>query len=557
MKKKLPALLLVLALLLATAGCGLQSERQTGFTGERAPSPTLVRTEEKTYFEDVWRGDVSFSEMAYERYEAEWFSEYTAPVYSLARRGGSAEDFGDADYALTDELYYVYTLLLLAELKNAANPADAAAEEEYLYAQELFYRLNDEYRLAMRALAVSPRAALLEDAYGADWAALFAAYEGADEDALSLYHQEGALIGEYYRLMAQDEPDTEAVGHVFLQLIELRNTMAELYGYDSCAEYAYDALYYRDYGPGDAQTVWAGAREFFVPLLQAYGRDVAEQTALLLSDERLDCGADAILRAMGDILPGMSTELNAAFEYMLEYGLYDLEYDPAKANTGYTEILYYYNEPFIFNCPYGEFRDYTDTVHEFGHFANAFYTQSDLLFGMSDMDLSELQSQGLEMLFTRYYGEIFGEYADAARAYALMNMVESVVDGALYDEFQQRVYAEPDPTLERVNEIFAELYEDYGYEPYAGCETGWMYVSHNFDRPFYYISYCVSALGALELYRLSVEDWDAALDKYLTVCAMDTEAYYFSEALEETGLSDVFSKRTYGKVAAALEQSFR
>lgn len=551
MRYKIAAIFLAAAMLLSICGCAREAEPE-----DMRASPRPTAEDEKTHFAQVWRGDVKYSDMEYEHYEAEWFDEYTAPLYEMAEKGGSPEEFSDADYYIVDELYYVYTLLTLINIQQSAEPDNEEIVNELLYTQELYYTLNDEYWNVMHTLAVSPYAQLMEEAYGETAISWFEAYEPGDEGELGLYSEENALIQEYYRLMAQDEPDTEAVGDVYLQLVTLRREKAELYGYGSYAEYAYDYTYYKDYTPEDSQAVWDGVKQYFVPLMCEYGADAMERAAYLQSSGSVDCGSEAILSAMDRILPDLSSELYTAFRYMMDYGLYDIEYDAGKANTGYTTTLYYVNEPFIFNAAYGEFYDYTDMFHEFGHFANAFYTQSDLLFGMSDNDLCELQSQGLEMLFTHYYDDIFGEYADAARGYVLMDMVYSVVDGALFDEFQQRVYSEPDLTLERVNEIYAGLYEEYGYAPYEGYETEWMGINHNFEDPFYYISYCVSALGALEIYELAQQSWSEAVDKYLTVCAMDTEVYYYSEALREAGFGDIFSPDTYKEIAESLVKGF-
>ena len=71
--------------------------------------------------------------------------------------------------------------------------------------------------------------------------------------------------------------------------------------------------------------------------------------------------------------------------------------------------------------------------------------------------------------------------ADGALANLLFNLITSVLDGALYDEFQQRVYAEEGLTPQRIPELYAEVYESYGYEPYEGFEYEWVYVSHNFE----------------------------------------------------------------------------
>ena len=91
----------------------------------------------------------------------------------------------------------------------------------------------------------------------------------------------------------------------------------------------------------------------------------------------------------------MSPEVSAAAAYLQKYGLYDIEPDDGKLSTGYTTYLPLYDEPFIFNCPYGAYTDYTDMFHEFGHYLAFLDNGSDWLYGVSDYDLSELQSQGM------------------------------------------------------------------------------------------------------------------------------------------------------------------
>ena len=64
----------------------------------------------------------------------------------------------------------------------------------------------------------------------------------------------------------------------------------------------------------------------------------------------------------------------------------------------------------------------------------------------------------------------------------------------------------------------------------------------------------MSAVPALELYAIMQDSFDAAAYKYLTVSAMDTEAYYFSEAMDEVGFGRVFDEATAREVANALSK---
>ena len=63
-------------------------------------------------------------------------------------------------------------------------------------------------------------------------------------------------------------------------------------------------------------------------------------------------------------------------------------------------------------------------VHEFGHFNADFYSTDSVLWGSSNIDVAEIQSQGLEVLFSQFTDEIYGEEnADAMNAETIYNML--------------------------------------------------------------------------------------------------------------------------------------
>ncbi|MGM9522404.1 MAG: hypothetical protein ACI3VB_08000, partial [Oscillospiraceae bacterium] len=408
--KRAAALCSVLALLVSLlSGCGEAPKLQGSSTHKGASPISAGDTAQDSYFTQVWHGDTDFSDMEYVHYELSDLDEYTAPIYRIAENGGTHEEFSSAEAALYNELYYIYNLYTLINLKSCADASDEYASEETVYAQELYYDASEAYWKAMHALAVSPYSELLEDIYGSTIISWFESYEPDGDEQREIYSTESRLIQEYYTLMSESEPDYDRIAQVYVELVALRNRDAELSGYSSYAEYAYESIYAKDYTPEDAEAVWQGSKEYIVPIMQLYGPDILDASAELYYSDKLDCTPESVLAAMDSVLPRLSDELYAAFEYMLDHGLYDIDVSPKKLNIGFTTLLYYYNEPFIFNAATGTYYDYTDMFHEFGHFANYFYTSSELLFGMSDNDLSELQSQGMEVLFTFFYDDLFGE----------------------------------------------------------------------------------------------------------------------------------------------------
>ncbi len=519
------ALLLILALL---AGCMRSSPPLD------VPAP------------DGQRADLAYSQMQYQRGSYEDFAVLAGRVADFARTGGAQADFDQARAEAERALEWLYTMASLAELRYCAQPRDETLSQERLRAQELCYEAWDCYFAALGAVADSPYSRLL----GAQ-ADVFAA-AGEDARSLELSRRELELQAEYEQLICAPEPDYDAILALYVELVGLRQELAACSGYDCYADYAYETVYYRSYTPEQARTLWQTAKQDFVPLLAEYGPAIWAASDLFYAAPVIDTAPQTLLDALGSGLREQLPELLEPYEYLLRYGLYDIAPDGQKLQMGYTVLLYAYNEPFLYNAPGGTFYDYTDLFHEFGHFANYYFCGSDLLYGLPDNDLSELQSQGLEALLLPCYESFFSAAGGVIAADVLLGLAECVVEGAMYDEFQQRVYAEPELSEQRVRQIFDQVYRSYGYEPYEGYEAEWLGQLHNFEYPFYYISYSVSAIPALELYTLLSDEPERAREAYLTLVRLDCEQSDFRQALALAGLSDVFDAAACRSIAEAL-----
>lgn len=508
-----------------------------------------------SYFNtDIWRGDVSFSNMTVPaEYDITEFNRLVERLRSFAE-GGNRKDFEDAEYDVWNEVCLLESCCNLTDICCSQDETDEEADRLAESYYSLYSSGYESYLSALHDVAVSPNKKVMKEVF-ADWQIeSLAAYVPRGEEEIESDSREYSLELEYYNLMLEESPDPDEICSVFVELVNLRNRMAQLGGYSSYAEYCYGDLYARDYTIEDAARARDYIRDIIGPTLDVLYMRVDETKAEeLLYSEKIDCSEEAILNVMKAILEQMSPELSNAFDYMLRYDLYDISPAVNKRQSGFTTFLRYWYEPFLFNCPSELWYDYTDMFHEFGHFANYYYSLSDIIFGAADNDLAELQSQGLELLSTLWFDEYFGEEtSQAIRDDLVISQLYGILDGALYDEFQERCFAEQDLTVERVYEIYKELYEAYGFLPYDGYEYEWMNVEHNFTYPFYYISYAVSSVPALEIYSEGLTDRDTALDRYLRIEAMNCEEWYLSEALEQCGLSGVFEEETYLNIAKAL-----
>ena len=488
------------------------------------------------YFTRLPRTETAFRDMELSGWTEEAFDALLDEAEDAARSGSKA-GFHSACWRIRNAIVDIYTDYTLLDIRNSQNSGDeqtaAAVNDQYL----LYNTVYDAF--AARFHALSKDGGCLElmnrefDDFDILW---FSGYDPESADSeLELSMQEQDLVLQYEAEMAKSRPSAETLGEIYVSLVEVRKQIAAQSG-SGYAEYAYKNDYSRDYTPADAQAIWQLAKEQFVPLQEQYARALAKADDTLWYRGGLDLSPEAITGALAYGAARMSPEIRESCRYLLENGLYDIADSPTKLEVGYTTWIASYQAPFIFDCPYGGYYDYQTMFHEFGHFTSFYYNGSDVLGGVSDYDLSELQSQGMEVMFLPMYEGIFGEKnARLMRALTVGNLISSVISGAMYDEFQQRVFEEEDLTPARVNEIFREVSRSYGV---TGSDTQWMQVVHNYEEPMYYISYAVSALPALELFALQQQSPADALDVYLRGAAMSDEEYYLSEALEEMGLTN-------------------
>lgn len=467
----------------------------------------------------------------------------------------------------------------------AGGAPEAAALYRELSAQQT--RLYDRCCQALSAMAASPYGGILDEDAGEGAAESLLGYRGLTEEEAALYEEEDRLIQDYDQIMEKGVPvqaaggvwtaealesanaDAEtraavsealaagryrAAGELYLRLVRLRTEQAQWAGYDGYAEYAYEALYTRDYGLEEAAALHEAAKRYILPLQLRLLEETSEQELRALS-VRSRMNGEEVLDAIQPFVQGFDREMDKTFAFLRDHHLYDIEYGGDKLPTGYTVALPAYGSAFIFNCPYGDYQDLTDTVHEFGHFFETFHSTQPDFWAAFNIDVGEIDSQALELMFTEQAGEVFGErYGAVYRKAVLYNILDSVLDGCLYDEFQTAAYQNPEMTVQELDRLFKELSEDYGYSYSPGVEEdpAWVENAHNFQNPLYFISYATSALSALDLWFLYLENPREAKETYLELSALSLSLPYRAAA-EEVGLRDIFDGETVPALAEALE----
>ncbi len=508
--------------------------------------------------------------------------------HSRDRDGKEARRRVQALYAqVLEEMNLLVTKANLASIQYDASGGDPESSALYLELSAQQTRLYDRCYQVLSAVASSPYGGILDEDAGEGAAQSLLGYRGLTEEESALYQEEDRLIQEYDRIMAQGVPvqwegrvwtaeDLEdagtdgetaaalsealtagqyrAAGEVYLQLVRLRTDLARRADYSDYAEYAYEALYTRDYGLEDAAKLREAAKRHILPLQLRLLEESSDRDLRALSVQSRMSGEE-VLDAIQPFAESFDREMADTFRFMRAHHLYDIEYGASKLPTGYTVALPAYGSAFIFNSPYGDYQDLSDTVHEFGHFFETFHCTQHDLWSDFNIDVGEIHSQALELMFAGQAGELFGEYYGTVyRDAVLYNILDSVLDGCLYDEFQAAAYRNPEMTVEDLDRLFKELSEEYGYSYGPGVEADptWVENAHNFQNPLYFISYATSALSALDLWFLYLDHPRQGREVYLELSALSLSLPYRAAA-EEAGLRDIFDPETVPALAETLE----
>lgn len=574
-KEKFSLSRLMLALLAAFSllfsGCGAPS----------APTASATPTPPSLEANSVEHQQVAFADMAYVRPDLEALDQKIADCQAMAAEEGKESELLAMYDEILDDIRNLDAMDTLATIHYNLDTTDTYYEEEMTTLDNYYTRLDNK----MNELTETILASGYQDAAKAAWGdAFIERYEfnsklnSPEIEALS--EQENDLVTQYTKLLASDyttelngqtvtvedldlntdegiqayteiyEKKNAELGGIYLQLRDLRIQIAQTLGYDSYTDYAYDVLG-RDYTPEDARNFSEKVR---TELLPAFGQMINANYNELISALTSMQSGDGDLEA---VLPILKTSLQAEFpskmsealDYMQNNKLYDFSNEPSKMHAGYTTYINDYSAPFMF-INSNDYRNADTVIHEFGHYYN-FYLMPTISWNDSNnLDAAEIHSQALELLMQPYYDQFFGaDQAEGQKIYSIYNMISSILQGCAEDEFQQAVFANPDLTLEEVNELHSEIFYQFtGSELYYE----WVEIHHHFETPFYYVSYATSAISALEIWAQSLDDRNQALSTYNQITQFTTN-FKYRDALTSSGLKDPFTSDCVSEIAEKVK----
>ena len=498
------------------------------------------------------------SEMVYTRPDAEKLIDDIDALTEKVPGCDSAEELLNEYSPIAVQIHNLSSMDALAFFRYCTDMSDSYYADEYNYCQEQCGIEEEKENALYAAFAGSPYRDALEQAYFGE--GFFLDYDNfnvGDETYLDLKQQENDLLFQYYELAStadytsysQIEKNHEASGAIFIELVKVRQKIAEAKGYENYMDYSYACDYKRDYTTAQAREYLSMVKTMLAPLMQ--NAKIAGQYSYY-SDWN-ESNSMELLSAAAERMGGPVWE---SFRFLSDYELYDVSYGRNKMGIGYTSYIGNYESPYIFVDP--DSKDLLITLfHEFGHFTDWYYNYC--IAG--DYETGETYSQAMQYLAFAY-ADPFSDSARAENLRATLSdlLVYSVLQEGAYADFELQAYAlaPEELTVENLDAIFGQCLEDYGIAGISDVRfksNYWSVYQHFFAYPGYVISYSDSAVASMQICRLEAENPGAGVDTFCRLLDR-THGKKFAAVLAEVGLDSPFEEATLEKTAAFLKDAF-
>ncbi|HAG13417.1 MAG TPA: hypothetical protein DCG49_06095 [Ruminococcus sp.] len=352
------------------------------------------------------------------------------------------------------------------------------------------------------------------------------------------------LLNTYYdKAFDKDlDPDktNQACAKLYLRTLEEYDT----------EQYLYD-LYARDYTVEQASGLYQAVKEQLVPLYQEmYDWLTDDNNSNRESSSARKVDAYALLK---EYAPQLSAPIAESAEKLFAEDLYVAAKGAHCYDGSYTVLLPNENNALMYTYLSGDFYDLVTVSHEFGHFHSDWRDSTPIFMQENCMDLAEVQSQCMEMLFTSFYDEIFEEDADYLELTEIYNILDSVISGLAIGEFEYEVMQQLDTiTPDAVLALYRQIADE------CGLTVQLYQITHLFEQPGYYISYGISALPALDYYTILQEDEQKARALYDQISSLSSVSgeYRFCSAMQACGMRDYFAAHALDEIVSKLEERF-
>ena len=554
---------------------------------------------------------MKFSEMPYTRVDQKETEEKMKALIARAQNAASGEELFEVHKDMYKIQADVMTNIVIASIRHGIDTTDEFYQAEQDYYDMMMPELENYENMYQKVLLESPYRAYMEEKIGpVAFKNIEIRLKSFDEKLIPSMQEENALVTRYMKLLANAKIPfngeecnltmirkymtdgdrtvrkaawkaasdyfltvTDEIDEIYDKLVKNRTEQAHLMGYQNFVELGYYRMNRNDYGREEVENFRKQVKESFVPFatklhearrarlgldsLKYYDNDM-----YFANGNPAPIGTpEEILAAGQKMYRELSPETREFFDFMMENELFDVLGRPTKEQGGYMTFIENYKSPFIFANFNGTSGDVDVITHECGHAFQGFLTRNDPIREHADitMETAEIHSMSMEYFTYGWMKNFFGDRADD---YYTMHLADSsifVPYGCMVDEFQHRVYENPEMSPKDRKNLWKELertyrpHLDYEDDPFFGEGGWWQRQQHIFGSPFYYIDYVLASVCAMQYKVWMDEDYKAAWNSYLKLCRLSAADFYRNE-LKAVGLKSPFEDGTIKTLVGELEK---
>lgn len=537
---------------------------------------------------------MKFSEMQYVRPDLELLKALTDRTVEALKGAKSAQEQMEAYYEFEKAYKTVETMANIAYIRHTIDTRDEFYTQEQDWLDGVMPELEElNQKIGLAVLASPFRKELEEMLSPVLFKTLEVQVRSFKPELIPLMAEENRLTSQYQKLYASARVDfdgkvctiamlgpyklspdrevrraayeaegsffdahREELDELYDKLVKNRTQQAKLMGYENFLPLGYDRMSRISYGPAEVEAFRRQVVQALVPVCRGVKANQARRLdleGLKLYDDMTSFPdgnavpmgtADDILAAGLKMYHELSPETAEFIDFMYENELLDVLAREGKAPGGYCTSLPDYDAPFIFSNFNGTAGDVDVLTHEAGH-AFAGYRSNKMGYIRAlqspSLESCECHSMSMEFLTQDYHKYFFGEQTAKYEVGHCEDSLCFIPYGCLVDEFQHRVYEDPDMTPRQRNELWASLEKKYrpwiDFEgiPFYGRGAGWQRQTHIYQIPFYYIDYCLAQSVAFQFWMASLADRDDAWKRYLAF-ADKGGTCTFEELVESAGL---------------------
>ena len=540
---------------------------------------------------------MKFSEMPYKRPDIDALKAEGETFIKGVKNAQSVSEVLEQHRKFSEFYMNIATLWSLCYIRHTVNTKDEFYNSENDFFDEsspLFEKISTDF---YKEMLNSPFRAELVKALGELWFTnADLRLKGFDEKIIGELQKDNALCSRYSKLLASASLDFDGkkvnlsqlrayqlssdrevrkaayakrteffmeheaeLDGIYDELVRLRAEMAVKMGCENFIELGYINMRRNSYDAAAVSRFREQVKKSLVPFLA----ELHERRRKDLLVEKLKYYDEDIYFAAGNPAPGgtpeemfesgkkmyceLSKETSEFFEFMLKNELFDALAKEGKAGGGYCTELPDYGSPFIFANFNGTSEDVDVLTHECGHAFESYLARDVEIMEYRECtyDVAEIHSMSMEFFTGKWMRLFFAEDTDRFLYMQLASAMAFLPYGCMVDEFQHIVYSNPGLTPAERKAEWLKLeavykpYLDYDGDPFFGKGGAWQRQAHIYERPFYYIDYCIAQTCALQYRVLMESDREAAWRSYLELLKK-AGTKKLTDVVREAGLKSPF-----------------